>query len=65
MALAAAIPLSLSSLGLAATPATAAAPDLRSGAVFSQSNEPAGNRVVAFARNADGTLDRVGSFATG
>jgi 6-phosphogluconolactonase len=66
LALAAAVPLTLSSLALFSTPAAAAPThDLRAGAVFSQSNDPAGNAIVAFARNADGGLDRVGAFATG
>lgn len=39
--------------------------DLRDGAVFSQSNDPHGNEVVAFNRAANGMLVRVGSFATG
>lgn len=39
--------------------------DLREGAVFSQSNDPHGNEVVAFNRAGNGMLVRVGSFATG
>ena len=62
----AAVPLILSPFALVATPAAAAeAHDLRAGAVFSQSNDPSGNQIVALARAGDGTLDRVGSFPTG
>ncbi len=39
--------------------------DLRTGGVFIQSNEAAANRIVAFARRADGTLKEVGRFKTG
>lgn len=39
--------------------------DLREGAVFVQSNDIAGNEVVAFARSGDGTLSEVGRFPTG
>ena len=39
--------------------------DLRDGAVFSMSNAPAGNSVVAFYRADDGTLTPAGSFPTG
>ncbi|MBB5132305.1 6-phosphogluconolactonase (cycloisomerase 2 family) [Thermocatellispora tengchongensis] len=39
--------------------------DLREGAVFLQSNDPVANEVVAFAREADGTLSEVGRYATG
>lgn len=39
--------------------------DLREGAVFSMSNDPAGNVVVAFSRNADGTLEPAGEYSTG
>ena len=38
--------------------------DLRKGAVFSQSNDPAGNEVVAYARAGNGRLTRIGSFST-
>ena len=38
--------------------------DLRRGAVYGLSNDPAGNRVVAFSRSSDGTLAPAGSFAT-
>jgi 6-phosphogluconolactonase (cycloisomerase 2 family) len=43
-------------------PATAAAP---AGAVFTLSNDPAGNTVEVFDRAADGTLSHAGSVATG
>ena len=70
-ALACAMPMA-AGLVLAAPPAasgTGAADatggvDLRSGAVFSMSNAPAGNRVVVYDR-VGGRLQRVGSFATG
>jgi 6-phosphogluconolactonase (cycloisomerase 2 family) len=39
--------------------------DLRRGAVFSMSNAQDGNVVVAFSRNADGTLEPAGEYATG
>ncbi len=52
-------------LGFGAPPAAASStPDLRRGAVFSMSNSPHGNSVVAFSRAVDGTLRRVGSFPT-
>ncbi len=38
--------------------------DLREGAVFSMSNDPAGNSVVAFYRADDGTLTPAGTFST-
>ena len=39
--------------------------DMRTGAVFAQTNDAAANAVVAFGRAADGTLSPLGSFATG
>ena len=39
--------------------------NLRQGAVFSMSNDPAGNEVVAFGRSGDGTLVAAGSHPTG
>ena len=39
--------------------------DLREGAVFVQSNDVSSNEVVAFARNADGTLNETGRYPTG
>lgn len=39
--------------------------DLREGAVYTMTNARSGNEVVAFARRPDGTLARVGAFATG
>ena len=47
------------------TPRDLAPLDLTEGAVFSQSNDPHGNEVVAFNRASSGRLVRVGSFATG
>jgi 6-phosphogluconolactonase len=38
---------------------------ISSGAVFVQTNDAAANEVVAFRRRGDGTLDRLGSYATG
>src|SRR5215510_10008990 len=35
------------------------------GAVFVQTNELGGNRIVVFERNGDGSLERDGSYATG
>ncbi len=35
------------------------------GAVYAMTNEVTGNRIVAYARAADGTLSQIGSFATG
>jgi 6-phosphogluconolactonase (cycloisomerase 2 family) len=35
------------------------------GAVFVQTNEPTGNRIIAFDRGPDGTLTQAGSYATG
>lgn len=54
-------------MGLGATEAMAARdkPDLRRGGVFTMSNDRAGNSVVAFDRQEDGQLDRVGRFRTG
>jgi 6-phosphogluconolactonase (cycloisomerase 2 family) len=48
----------------AASPDAAEARALRAGAVFVLTNQPT-NEVVAFARAQDGTLTRVGAFATG
>lgn len=39
--------------------------DLRQGAVFLHSNDARSNEVVAYARNANGTLREVGRYATG
>ena len=38
---------------------------LSQGAVYTQTNDPAGNHVVVFARNRDGTITQEGSVATG
>lgn len=51
---------------IAATPSQAShRVDLRKGAVFSTSNDPTGNAVVAFSRDKDGQLTPAGEFATG
>jgi 6-phosphogluconolactonase (cycloisomerase 2 family) len=39
--------------------------DLREAAVFLQSNDPAGNKVLAYSRAADGKLTEVGRYDTG
>lgn len=39
--------------------------DLQKGAVFVQSNFREGNQVIAYARHADGTLTKVGTYPTG
>ena len=52
-------------LGGGAVAASSSGFDLRYGAVFSMSNDPAGNAVVAFARRWDGTLAPAGSYPTG
>jgi 6-phosphogluconolactonase (cycloisomerase 2 family) len=39
--------------------------DLRTGAVFAMTNQATGNAIVAFARDADGSLRLVGTFPTG
>jgi 6-phosphogluconolactonase (cycloisomerase 2 family) len=64
------IRLSLPGLALAAllASATTASADISSaspGAVYTLTNSPAGNAVLAFSRAADGTLTAQGSFATG
>jgi 6-phosphogluconolactonase len=67
-AIGAPLTLVLAVAGLGGTSSAAAAPadrGLVAGGVFSQSNAPGGNEVVAFSRAADGSLTRVGSFATG
>ena len=38
---------------------------LSQGAVYTQTNDPAGNHVVVFARNRDGTITQEQSAATG
>jgi 6-phosphogluconolactonase (cycloisomerase 2 family) len=49
-----------------AAPAAVVAPvDLQSGALFVENNYREGNEVTAFARHADGTLTKVGTFPTG
>jgi DNA-binding beta-propeller fold protein YncE len=49
---------------LSAGPAAAHAPR-PSGAVFVQTDDPAGNTIVAYDRNADGSLRQAGSYRTG
>lgn len=56
--------LALGSL-LIALPLVPAAAQAGEGAVFTLSNDPAGNAVVAFHRAADGTLSAAGSVPTG
>jgi 6-phosphogluconolactonase (cycloisomerase 2 family) len=51
---------------LVAIPATASAKDVRAhNALFVQTNDVAGNAIVAFHRNADGTLRRDATYPTG
>jgi len=54
-------------IGLVATPATATAPpgSAPQGMVFVQNDDPAGNRVVAYRRSADGSLHQAGTYPTG
>src|SRR5438046_2115802 len=46
-------------------PGPAAAGNLLAGAVFTMTNAAAGNSVVAFSRDSDGTLELAGAFSTG
>src|SRR5437764_12061121 len=62
LALVALLALAALSLGGAHASAARAA---EGGAVFVQTNELDGNHVVAYARAADGSLTRAGTFATG
>ena len=57
--------LLLSAAIAAAAPATASAGSLPVGAVFTLTNDPAGNAVQAYLRRADGSLHALGTFATG
>ena len=58
--------LGLSGTAGLASPASAhEAPTAASPAVFVQTDDPAGNTVVAYDRNADGTLTQAGSYDTG
>jgi 6-phosphogluconolactonase (cycloisomerase 2 family) len=57
--------LGLLAMLVLASVATAAKSDNSPGAVYTLTNSPAGNAVVAFSRAADGTLTAKGSFATG
>jgi DNA-binding beta-propeller fold protein YncE len=51
---------------VALSPAAASAHPLRhSGAVFVQTDDPAGNTIVAYRRAPDGTLQEAGSYTTG
>jgi 6-phosphogluconolactonase len=56
-----ALALILAALGIAATGAMASSP----GAVYTLTNDPAGNAVKAFQRSGDGSLSPAGEFATG
>jgi 6-phosphogluconolactonase (cycloisomerase 2 family) len=49
----------------AETPAPALLRGHRTGAVFTLTDDPAGNAVLAFARSSDGTLQPAGSYPTG
>jgi DNA-binding beta-propeller fold protein YncE len=64
---AAAAAVAAAAVATAASPAfaTASNPAGRGGAVFVQTDNTAGNRVVAYHRAADGTLRPAGSYATG
>src|SRR6188472_670709 len=52
-------------LSLVAATAASAGPDKTVGAVYTLTNSPAGNAVVAYDRAADGTLTPAGSVPTG
>ncbi|WP_238164674.1 lactonase family protein [Kribbella pittospori] len=54
-------------IGLVATPATAIAPpgSAQQGMVFVQTDDPAGNQVVAYRRAADSSLHQAGTYPTG
>jgi 6-phosphogluconolactonase len=56
---------SLHSLGANQAPALNHLSQTPVGGVFTQTNSPAGNEVVAFSRAADGTLSLLGTYATG
>lgn len=57
--------LCLALLGFAATGGRAHAALMTPGAVFTETNDPAGNSVLAFTRAGDGTLTPAGSYPTG
>src|SRR3954471_8937844 len=57
--------LSLALPASAAAPARGAAPSRPAGAVFVQTDDPAGNAVVAYRRDADGRLTPAGTYPTG
>src|SRR2546423_3201058 len=50
---------------IASAGAQAASADVGSGAVFVQTNEPSGNRIVVYDRASDGHLTAAGTYATG
>jgi 6-phosphogluconolactonase (cycloisomerase 2 family) len=62
---AAAAAVAAAAVATAATPAFATASSPAAGAVFVQTDNTAGNRVVAYDRAANGTLRPAGSYATG
>jgi DNA-binding beta-propeller fold protein YncE len=62
---AAAAAVAAAAVTTAATPAFATASSPAAGAVFVQTDNTAGNRVVAYHRAADGTLRPAGRYATG
>src|SRR6266581_9035281 len=57
--------VSLLAVLVLAAAANASSSDNSPGAVYTLTNSPAGNAVVAFSRAADGTLAAQGTFATG
>lgn len=65
IAVTAGLTLALAGAGAAAADATPTHTSDPVGAVFVQTDDPAGNAVVAFDRFADGTLAQAGTYATG
>jgi 6-phosphogluconolactonase (cycloisomerase 2 family) len=63
--IAAAVALSAALTAVAAGSAAASPPGASGGAVFVQTDNPAGNSIVAYRRGADGLLTQTGRFATG
>src|SRR5258707_10194728 len=57
--------LALAATALVAGPASASAGEDHTNAVFVQTDNPAGNTIVAYDRAADGALSLAGSFSTG
>jgi 6-phosphogluconolactonase len=57
--------VSLLAMLVLAAAANASSSDNSPGAVYTLTNSPAGNAVVAYSRTADGTLTQQGTFATG